>query len=88
MDATDEDVEEMIFFIVDNMNKGEKLISETDKRMEVAKLNLQAGERALSMSAFQSASKYLMSGVSFLDPGSWVTHYDLSLRLYDAGWWD
>ena len=76
----------MIFFIVDNMNKGEKMIRETDKRVEIVKLNLQAGEKALSLSAFQSASKYLLAGISFLDSGSWETHYNLTLQLYDAGW--
>ena len=85
IDATDGDVQKMIFFVVDNMNKGEKLIRETDKRIEVAKLNLQAGQWALSLSAFQSASEYLMAGISFLDPGSWVTQYNLSLQLHDAG---
>ena len=86
LDASDEDVKEMIFFIVDNMNKGEKMIRETDKRVEIVKLNLQAGEKALSLSAFQSASKYLLAGISFLDSGSWETHYNLTLQLYDAGW--
>ena len=75
----------MIFVIVDNMNRGSKLINESDQRYEVAQLNLEAGEKALSASAFESASKYLLAGLSLLGPESWNVNYKLSLKLYDAG---
>mmetsp|Transcript_37175 Transcript_37175/g.83539 ORF Transcript_37175/g.83539 Transcript_37175/m.83539 type:complete len:1332 (+) Transcript_37175:185-4180(+) len=84
MDTPDEKMKDLIFFVVDNMNHGVALINDHDKRTEVAQLNLQAGEKALSSSAFQSASEYLLAGISFLDTESWSTDYDLALRLYDA----
>jgi len=79
------EMEHMLFFIVDNMNRGSKLIDDPDLKWEVAQLNLEAGEKALKESAFQSAAKYLLAGVSFLGPDSWGAKYNLSLNLYDAG---
>lgn len=72
MDTPDEKMKDLIFFVVDNMNHGVALINDHDKRTEVAQLNLQAGEKALSSSAFQSASEYLLAGISFLDTGRHV----------------
>merc|ERR1712194_896376 len=78
------EMEHMIFFIVDNMNRGYKLIDEPDQNYEVSQLNLEAGEEALSSSAFHSAAKYLLTGLSLLGPESWETKYKLTIRLYDA----
>ena len=69
MDTPDCQMKDLIFFIVDNMNHGVKLINDRGKRKEIAQLNLQAGEKALSTSAFKSASEYLLAGISFLDAG-------------------
>ena len=79
------EMKRLIFFIVDNMNRGSKIIDDVDQKYEVAQLNLEAGEKALSASAFQSASKYLLAGLSLLGPESWNANYKLSLKLYDAG---
>lgn len=78
------EMDHMIFFIVDNMNRGSKLIDETDQHYEVSQLNLEAGEKALSSSAFHSAAKYLLTGISLLGPESWDKKYTLTTRLYHA----
>ena len=39
---------------------------------------------ALSYSAFHTASRYLITGLSLLKHDSWEKHYSLTLRLYDA----
>jgi predicted ATPase len=77
-------MEHMVFFIVDNMNRGSNLLL-PDQKYEVSQLNLSAGEKALTASAFHSASKYLLKGLSLLGQGSWDTKYNLTLRLFDAG---
>lgn len=79
------EMEHTIFFIVDNMNRGADLIDDADQRYEAAQLNLQAGEKALSASAFHAAAKYLLTGLGLLGPGSWEERYSLTMRLYDAG---
>jgi len=78
------ELENMLFFIVDNMNRGSKLIDDQDQLYEISQLNLEAGEKALSSSAFHSAAKYLMTGLSLLRPESWELKYNLTIRLYDA----
>jgi len=78
------EMEKMIFFIVDNMNRGSKIIDDVDQKWEVAQLNLEAGEKALSASAFHSAAKYLLAGLSLLGTDSWEAKYNLTIRLYDA----
>jgi predicted ATPase len=85
MQTLPSEMEHMLFFIVDNMNRGSTLIHDPDQKWEVARLNLEAGEKALKESAFQSAAKYLLAGVSFLGTDSWDVKYNLSLNLYDAG---
>ena len=79
------EMEHMIFLIVDNMNRGSKLIDDPEQKYEVSQLNLEAGEKALSASAFHSAAKYLLTGLSLLGPESWEVKYNLTIRLYDAG---
>ena len=66
-------------------NIGIRLVKSQEQRLEVARLNLRAGEIAITSSAFTSAAKYLKLGVSLLPDGSWDEDYDLTLRLYDAG---
>ena len=79
------EMEHMIFLIVDNMNRGSKLIDDPDQKYEVSQLNLEAGEKALTASTFHSAAKYLLTGLSLLGPESWEVKYDLTIRLNDAG---
>ena len=67
------------------MNRGSKIIDDVDQKWEVAQLNLEAGEKALSASAFHSAAKYLLAGLSLLGTDSWEAKYNLTIRLYDAG---
>lgn len=85
MSTTPTEMKPMLFFVVDNMNRGWKLIDDPEQKWELAELNLEAGEKAISASAFQSASKYLLTGLSILGPDSWDVKYDLTLQLYDAG---
>ena len=75
----------MVFTIVDNMNRGSKLIDEPGQKYELAQLNLKAGKQALGASAFHSATKYLLTGLSLLGADSWDIKYDLTIQLYNAG---
>ena len=83
--TTSSEMDDMIFLIVDNMNRGSKLMDKLDQKYELSSLNLKAGEKALCASAFHSATRYLLTGLSLLGEESWETKYDLTLWLYDAG---
>src|SRR5258708_1364135 len=54
--------EEVIFEIVNQLNRGVALISSPDEREELAELNLIAGKRAKDATAYASALTYLTPG--------------------------
>ncbi|MEH2198257.1 trifunctional serine/threonine-protein kinase/ATP-binding protein/sensor histidine kinase [Nostoc sp.] len=75
-------LEEHLFEIVNHLNAGSSLIVEPVERYELAELNLKAGQRAKSSSAFVTALKLLEIGVSYLPENSWQDNYLLTLDLY------
>ena len=83
--AGEELFEDMIFTIVDQINRGSSLVTDPVERFQVAELNLVAGEKSSAACAFLPASIYLLQGCVFLDDEtSWADHYELSLRLHTA----
>lgn len=102
---------DILFLILDNINKGIKFVVDPEDRIQFAHLNLQgivcfltcliidnrdinskrlfcefsiAGKKAISISSFHSAANYLRIGIGLLNKQSWVSHYDLTIKLYDA----
>ncbi|MDV2997481.1 MAG: Serine/threonine-protein kinase PknD [Chroococcidiopsis sp. SAG 2025] len=73
---------ERLFEIVDHLNFGTELIIEQSERHEIAKLNLQAGQKALAATAYEAAFKYFNTGLKLLDVESWQREYDLTLVLH------
>jgi PAS domain S-box-containing protein len=74
--------EEKIFDIVNQLNIGVELIADQIKRDELAQLNLIAGRKAKSSTAYAAAKKYLTVGIELLAVECWQNHYNLSLALY------
>ena len=74
--------EERLFEIVDHLNLGLALITATEDKLELAKLNLEAGQKAKEATAYAAAKQYLTIGIANLTENSWETHYDLTLKLY------
>ncbi|MEH1960008.1 MAG: AAA family ATPase [Nostoc sp.] len=77
-----EQLAERLFEIVDQLNYGTELISQQSERNEIAKLNLQAGQKALAATAYEAAFKYFNAGLKLLDVESWQREYDLTLALH------
>jgi predicted ATPase len=75
----------MFFVAADHLNALPLTQSERDP-LDLARLNLKVGEKAVLVSAFGPASKYLFQGLDILDKNPnahpWQMHYDLTLRLY------
>ncbi|HVJ15177.1 MAG TPA: protein kinase, partial [Polyangiaceae bacterium] len=63
--------EEVIFQIVNQLNRGVALISSPDEREELAELNLIAGKRAKDATAYASALTYLGAGRALLPEDCW-----------------
>lgn len=72
---------EMIFKIVNQLNRGATLIAEREERERLADLNLIAGRRAKAAAAYASACAYLRKGVSLIDGESWSNNHDLAFGL-------
>jgi PAS domain S-box-containing protein len=76
-----ERLEEAIFDIVNQLNRGSALITDAAERERAAGLNLIAGKRAKASTAYSSALKYLHAGRSLLSEENWERNYDLIFSL-------
>ncbi|MHC5725093.1 MAG: ATP-binding protein, partial [Nostoc sp.] len=76
--------EEKLFDIVGHLNRGQALINQQQEREALAKLNLKAGGKARSSTAYTAARIYLQTGIDLLEVDCWLLQYDLTLNLYVA----
>ena len=74
-------VEESVFEIVGQLNRGAALIGSRKERERLAELNLIAGRRAKSSIAYSSALTYLAAGASLLPADAWKRRHDLAFAL-------
>ncbi|NER96219.1 MAG: AAA family ATPase [Symploca sp. SIO1B1] len=82
-DTPKQQLEEKIFEIVNQLNIGLELIIDQAQRQELAQLNLLAGRKAKSATAFVAASDYLTTGIQLLAANSWLNSYELTLALHE-----
>ncbi|MEG4324425.1 AAA family ATPase [Microcoleus sp. herbarium5] len=80
---TEAEIEEKIFDIVNQLNMGMELITPQIERDELAQLNLMAGRKAKSSTAYAAAKQYLTVGIALLAIDCWNNHYNLTLALYE-----
>ena len=73
--------DEAIFEIVNQLNRGSHLIASVEERERVAALNLSAGRRAKSSTAYDSALKYLRAGSALLTEETWERNYELVFSI-------
>jgi len=73
--------EELIFEIVNQLNRGAALITSQDEREQLAELNLIAGKRAKASTAYASALNYLIAGAALLPDDCWERQPELILAL-------
>jgi predicted ATPase len=70
-------LEEGIFEIVNQLNRGSDLTTSIAEHERIAELNLIAGRRAKISTAFAAALKYLHAGRGLLTDETWNDNYDL-----------
>jgi predicted ATPase/signal transduction histidine kinase/tRNA A-37 threonylcarbamoyl transferase component Bud32 len=75
-------LENKVFDIVKQFNQSLSLLNNQTERLEVAKLNLIAGQKALDSMASSSSLQYLSIGMKMLPNESWSNFYDLTFSLY------
>ncbi|MEG4626570.1 AAA family ATPase [Microcoleus sp. w1-18aA5] len=80
--TTPEERKENIFALVNQLNYGTDLITLELERYELAELNLIAGQKAKTATAYESAVKYLNVGLGLLPENSWESQYNLTFNLH------
>jgi len=80
--ADSKNLSDKIFYIVDQLNRGIKLVSGTDEELMLAKLNLQAAQKSKKSTAYASASYYLKTAIGLLPEYCWKSHYELTYSIY------
>jgi PAS domain S-box-containing protein len=76
-----EQLEENIFDIVNQFDRGAALIATEREREQVATLNLIAGKRAKAASAYAAAQRYFAAGRALLGETGWEQCYQLTFDL-------
>ncbi len=74
-------IEDGIFNLTNQLNKGSSLIDDHHEKDELARLNLIAGRKAKASTAYLDSIDYLNSGIKLLEDG-WSRQYNLTLSLY------
>ncbi|HMJ15838.1 MAG TPA: AAA family ATPase, partial [Polyangiaceae bacterium] len=71
-----------LFDVVDQLNRGAELMLKVPERLELARLNLAAGDRARRTTAYNEARQYLGRGMALLPADAWSEHYALAAALH------
>ncbi|MEG5032472.1 AAA family ATPase [Microcoleus sp. AT3-D2] len=82
--SSDIEREEKLFDIVGHLNQAIELINQLSEREALAQLNLEAGGKARSSTAYAAANIYLQTGIELLTVNCWQSQYQLTLNLYVA----
>ena len=72
---------EQLFDIVTQLNRGADQLVDGDEKIEAAALNLQAGRRAKASAAYAAACVYLTAGAALLGRDGWDGQYELLFQL-------
>ncbi|XXY51640.1 AAA family ATPase [Sorangium sp. So ce269] len=70
-----------LFDVVNHLNRAGDLIGDRAERLELARMNLRAAERAEESAAFDAALKYLAEGMARLPDDPWAAEYELTFAL-------
>ncbi|PSN77567.1 serine/threonine protein kinase, partial [filamentous cyanobacterium CCP4] len=82
--SSPEERSENIFAIVNQLNYGADLLTAEAEIYQLAELNRMAGQKAKAAAAYDSALRYLRTGLDLLPDTSWQQQYNLTLALHEA----
>ena len=75
-------LDDCLFDVVNAMNVGSALITDSQEQLLLARLNDRAGSKAKAAAAYNSAQEYFATGRQLLPENAWDRDYELSLNLY------
>ena len=73
---------EQVFDIIRHLNVASPGMTNVTERLALAQLNLMAGQRAKSSTAYAAALLYFKAGMTLLSNASWEVHYPLLFALH------
>jgi predicted ATPase/signal transduction histidine kinase len=76
------EIDNQIFMIADQMNFARSIIGEAQEQLNLARLNLKAGQNKMELSSLEAADTYFKTGISLLPADAWHTNYMLALSLF------
>ncbi len=76
-----ENTDEKLFDVAHHLNIGSSLIEDEDERLLLARINLSAGQKAKTSTAYEAALDYLQAGLSLLNEQRWESDYALAFEL-------
>ncbi len=76
-----EELDKRLFDIVNQLNLAATLITDPAEQRELARLNLEAGQKASKAAAFERALSYFQQGRKLLATSSWDQEYSLLFEL-------
>jgi PAS domain S-box-containing protein len=85
-DVNDKSSDQEIFKLVSQYNQGRSLLSDKNERILVAELNLQAGRKAQSNTAYASALQYYQIGLAMLPENLHLLEFSLNLAKAECLW--
>jgi predicted ATPase/signal transduction histidine kinase len=77
-----EALDDRLFDIVHQLDRGPIEGRSTEERYEGARLNLRAGRKAKASAAFAPAKRYFDAGLALLPEGAWRDEHDLAFALH------
>ena len=80
-DTPSSELEERIFEIVNQLDRGATLITLQREKLQLAELNMIAGRKAKASTAYKSALNYFAAGIELLGDDPWENEHDLAYRL-------
>ncbi|MGD1806817.1 AAA family ATPase [Dapis sp. BLCC M126] len=78
----EDELQNNIFDIVNQLNEGLDLITDQLEKDELAKLNLQAGKKAKASTAYETALKYIETGVKLVNSNQWNYQKSLIFEIH------
>jgi len=75
-------LDERLFDVVSQFNRGTALVVDRTEKTDVAMLNLRTGRKAKASAAYASAREYFSAGMLLLDEGAWSSQYELMSSLW------
>jgi predicted ATPase/signal transduction histidine kinase/ActR/RegA family two-component response regulator len=76
------EMDEWLFEVVYHLNLGAALVSDREEKNKIMELNLAAGHRAKSSTAYKNALQYFTAAFSLLSENAWPDQHQLTLSIH------